>query len=81
MGRGNLLNLSITDRSKCSASKLMKTTWDHNSDTWKYCRVTWRCVRTDVSVEPPAPSSIPSMVAGSCKNRFLTYTTHQYRRQ
>jgi len=46
MGRGNLLKWSVTDRSKCFASKLMKTTWDHNSDTWKYCSVTLRCVCT-----------------------------------
>jgi len=46
MGRGNLLNWSFTDRSKCFASKLMKTTWDHNSDAWKYCSVMWRYVCT-----------------------------------
>jgi len=46
MGRGNLLKWSITDRSKCFASNLMKTTWDHNSDTWKYSSVMLRCVCT-----------------------------------
>jgi hypothetical protein len=31
-------------------------------------------------VEAPAPSFIPSMVAGYCKYRFLAYAAHQYRR-
>jgi hypothetical protein len=81
MGRGNLLDWSITDRRICFASELMKTTWDHNSDTWKYCSVMWRYVCTlDKNYWRFGGTTSPILhPKHGC--RFLAYSTHQYRRK